>query len=79
MGKLKGFGAGHNPARRRQGGFLLLDTMISLFIVLIGFGVFLGSLGLSERLAARQNDRISGLVEHRSTYAKERTILFQGE
>jgi hypothetical protein len=58
-------------------GFILLDVLVTLFILMIGFAVFLGSVHLAGSIAVGLNDRVVGLLEQRSTDAKERVILFQ--
>jgi len=47
MGKLKGAG---------DGGYVLLDALGALCIVLVGFSVFLGCIGLAGRTAARRQE-----------------------
>ncbi len=65
--------------RRRQRGYILLDVLVALTIVLIGFGVFLSGLGLSARTAARRDARIHAVIEQRSSRATDHTVLFEGD
>lgn len=68
MGKLKGAG---------DGGYVLLDALGALCIVLVGFSVFLGCIGLAGRTAARRQEEALALIERRNAYERERTVLYR--
>jgi hypothetical protein len=65
--------------RAAEQGYILLDLVITLFIVMIGFAVFLGGISLAGSLSVRQNARVQGMIEERNAHAKEHTVLFQRE
>ena len=65
--------------RNRDAGFVLLDVLVALLIVAIGFAVFLGAIGLAGRAAARQAQRVETMIQQRNTNAKDQTVLFQKE
>jgi hypothetical protein len=65
--------------RGSEGGYILLDVVVALFIIMIGFAVFLGGIGLAGSLGARQNARVHSMIEQRNILAKEHTVLFQKE
>ena len=62
---------------KRDKGFILLDALVGLTVVAIGFGAFLGSLSVAGRIAARQSDAVAALIEERNTHARERAVIFQ--
>jgi hypothetical protein len=74
MGRLK-----ETAPKDRERGYILLDVMIGLCIIAIGFGVFLGSLSISGSITSRQGAALAGLIEERSTHARERAVVFQSE
>jgi type II secretory pathway pseudopilin PulG len=55
-----------------QRGFVLLDVLVALVIVLLGLAVFLGNLGAAQRIAARQASRAAAIIEQRNADAKDR-------
>jgi hypothetical protein len=63
--------------RRGDGGYILLDAVVALCIVLIGFSVFLGSIGLAGRAAARSLESTLGLIEQRNAHDRERTVSYR--
>ncbi len=62
---------------RGENGFVLLDVLVTLTIIMIGFAVFISSLAMAARIAAKQSAGVAELIAQRSQHAKERTILFQ--
>jgi hypothetical protein len=71
MGRLK--------SRRAETGFILLDVLVSLFIVLLGFGVVLGGMNLTMTLAAKQNVRVRNMIEQRNADAAGHKVVYQKE
>lgn len=65
--------------RRAEQGSILLDVMVAVFIVMIGFAVFLGGISLAASLSARQNARVQSMIQQRNAHANEHTVLFQKE
>jgi hypothetical protein len=65
--------------RKADRGYILLDVLVGLFIILLGFGVFLGGLSVSARTAARRDARVHAIIEQRNSHATDHTVLFQGE
>ena len=53
--------------------------MVAVFIVMIGFAVFLGGISLAASLSARQNARVQSMIQQRNAHANEHTVLFQKE
>jgi hypothetical protein len=68
MGRLK---------QGKDGGYVLLDALAALCIVLIGFSVFLGSVGVAGRMAARHLEGTFGLIEKRNAHDQERTVSYR--
>lgn len=68
---------GARKRRAREGGYILLDVLVALFIILVGFAVLVGSISLAASMTVKQNARVLALIAQRNTDAKERTILFQ--
>jgi hypothetical protein len=58
-------------ARGGQNGYVLLDVLAALAIVLVGLSVLLGDLGAVQRAAARSNARSAATIEKRNADAKE--------
>jgi type II secretory pathway pseudopilin PulG len=77
VGRLKARAAAARRCGAREKGYLLLDALVALIIIAVGFAAFLSGLGLAGRIAAKQNARVASLIEERSTHAKERTVFFQ--
>ena len=55
--------------RRGERGYLLLDALIALSILVAGFGVGFGGLSLAGRMAAGQRDRVTRIIEERNADA----------
>jgi len=72
-------GGNARTGRGAEEGYILLDVVVALFIVMIGFAVFLGGIGLAGSLCVRQNARVQSMIEQRNIHAKEHTVLFQKE
>jgi hypothetical protein len=53
--------------------------VVALFIVMIGFAVFLSGISLAASLSVRQNARVQSMIEERNAHAKEQMVLFQKE
>jgi Tfp pilus assembly protein PilV len=70
MGRLK---------RRNQAGYILLDVLVAVFIVLVGFTVVLGGMSLTWSLAVKQNARVQSMIQQRNTDAKDHSVVFQKE
>jgi hypothetical protein len=67
MGRLNG---------NADGGYVLLDALVALCIVVVGFSVFLGGIGLAGRIASRRLEAALGLIEQRNAHERERTVSF---
>ncbi len=65
--------------RSSEQGSILLDLVVALSIVMVGFATFLGGISLAASLSARQNARVQAMIELRNAHAKEHTVLFQKE
>ncbi len=65
--------------RRRDDGYILLDVLTALFIVLIGFAVLLGAIGLAESTAVSRHKKALVLIEERNGRAREHVTLFTRE
>jgi len=70
---------GRLSAREREAGYILLDVLAALLIVLIGFAVFLGGISLAASLSVRQAQKVQKMIEQRNVDAKDQTTLFQNE
>jgi hypothetical protein len=66
---------------RRKGdrGYVLLDVLVALFIILLGFGVFLGGLSLAGRTTVRRDERVNRIIEQRNSHATDQAVLLGGE
>ena len=71
MGKLRQRGRNH--------GYILLDVLVALFIILVGFSVFLEGMSLAGRTAAKRNERVLRIIEERNSRAVDQTVLFGAE
>ncbi len=60
-------------------GYILLDVLVGLFIILLGFGVFLGGLSLAGRTSLRRDQRLNAIIEQRNSHAADHAALFGGE
>ncbi len=69
-------GRRRGPARSERG-FVLLDALVALTIILIGFAVFLGGIGLAGSMTVKQSARVKSIIEQRNAHAADRTILFE--
>lgn len=65
--------------RGRDGGYILLDVLVALLIVVIGFAVFLGGISLAGSLTVRQAQRVLGMIEQRNADARDQAVVFQKE
>ncbi len=65
--------------REREAGYILLDVLVALLIVIIGFAVFLGGISLAGSLTVRQARRVEGMIEQRNADARDQIIVFQKE
>ena len=63
----------------REGGYILLDVLVALFVVLIGFAIFLDAIRLTGSLAMRQCRRVETLIEQRNENVKEHHDFLQKE
>lgn len=63
----------------RDAGFFLLDVLVALFIVLVGFSAFLTGISLAESLAIRQEARVQSMIVQRNADAADRALVFQKE
>jgi hypothetical protein len=63
-------------SREKDGGYVLLDALAALCIVLIGFSVFLGSIALAGRTAGRRMEETMALIERRNAHERERAVSF---
>jgi hypothetical protein len=62
---------------RGEEGSILLDVLVALFIVMVGFAVFLGGMSVAASLSVRQDERVRAMIEQRSGNAKASVVLFQ--
>ncbi len=62
---------------KSERGFILLDVLVGLSVIAIGFAVFMGSLSVAGRITSRQGDALAALIEERNTHARERAVTFQ--
>lgn len=65
--------------RKADRGYILLDVLVALFIILLGFGVFLGGLSLAGRTTVRRDERVNRIIEQRNSHATDHAVLFGGE
>ena len=65
--------------RGRDHGFILLDVLVALCIILVGFSVFLGATSLAGRTAVKRNERVLRIIEERNSRAVEQKVLFGAE
>jgi competence protein ComGF len=63
MGRLDG----RNP----ESGWILLDVLVALLVVLIGFAIFLDALRIASSLTMRQGERVENLIGQRNENTKE--------
>ncbi len=66
-------------AERRDGGYVLLDVLVTLLIVSIGFAVFLSSAGAAAGTASRLDKRAASLIEGRNADAVDCAIDFEAK
>ena len=64
---------------RKEAGYVLLDVLAALLIVLIGLSVFVGGISLAASFAARHAQKVQTLIEERNEDAEKRTDTFQKE
>ena len=55
--------------RRGERGYILLDALIALAIVAVGFGAALGGISLAGRMAVGQHERVIRIIEERNAHA----------
>lgn len=60
-------------------GYVLLDVLVALLIVAIGFAAFLGGISLAGSLTVRQTQRVEKMIEQRNSDAKEQRVVFGRE
>ncbi len=65
--------------RRRDDGYILLDVLTALFIVLIGFAVLLGGIGIAESTAVSRHKKALVVIEEKNGRAREHVTLFTRE
>jgi len=70
--------AGVKSARGDRG-YILLDALIALFIMLAGLAACLGSIGLAGRMAARTERRVVGVIEERNAQAQAPSLFARQE
>ncbi len=64
---------------RRDSGYILLDVLVTLLIVLVGFTVFLSSTSIAARTTIRQSQKVYQIIERRNADAEARAVVFQAE
>jgi uncharacterized membrane protein len=69
MGRLRGW----------CGGYILLDALAALAIVLVGMAILLSSLSAIGRIALRQSARTRALIEARNTDARDRAGILRAK
>lgn len=57
---------------RTAGGYMLLDAVAALAVVVTGLALVLGTVSAVGRVAIRQAERVHAIVEQRNADAKER-------
>jgi hypothetical protein len=68
---------GRLKQRVAEAGYVLLDVLVALLIVLIGFAGILGGMGATWTLAAQHNARVERMIEQRNADAKNHPVVFQ--
>ena len=63
----------------KQAGFILLDVLVGVFIVMVGFTMILGGMSVAGSLAVKQNIRVESMIQQRNADAKNHQVLFQKE
>ena len=59
---------------RAAGGYVLLDVIAALAVVLAGLTLVLGTISTLGRATIRQAERVHAVIEQRNTDAKDRTV-----
>ena len=77
-GNPRGAAAG-GMRRRLEEGAIFLDVLVALFIVVVGFAVVIGGLGLAAALSARHDAQVQAMIEQRNVRAEEHTVVFRQE
>lgn len=67
---------GHRTGER---GYVLLDALIALVIVSVGFAACMGAIGAAGRMAARERGRVIRTIEERNVQAMEPALFARAE
>jgi len=62
-----------------EAGYILLDVLVALFIVLVGLTTLLGSMRAAASLAVKQNARVQSMIQQRNADAKDHSVVYQKE
>lgn len=62
-----------------EAGSILLDVLVGVFIVMVGFPMILGGMSVAGSLAVTQNIRVESMIQQRNADAKNHQVLFQKE
>ncbi|MGA2641445.1 MAG: hypothetical protein ABSG21_11170 [Spirochaetia bacterium] len=62
-----------------EAGYILLDVLVALFIVLVGLTTLLGSMRAAGSVAVKQNARVQSMIQQRNADAKDHPVVFQKE
>ncbi|MGO9307794.1 MAG: hypothetical protein ACLQDL_02075 [Spirochaetia bacterium] len=62
-----------------EAGSILLDVLVGVFIVMVGYPAILGGMSAALSLAMRQDARVERMIEQRNEDAKNHQVLFQKE
>jgi bifunctional N-acetylglucosamine-1-phosphate-uridyltransferase/glucosamine-1-phosphate-acetyltransferase GlmU-like protein len=57
-------------------GFVLLDVVAALAVVLTGLALVLGTVSTLGRITIRQAERVHAIIERRNADAKDRAVEF---
>jgi hypothetical protein len=63
--------------RAAEAGYVLLDVLVALLIVLVGFAGVLGCMSATWSLAVKHNARVERMIEQRNADAKDHSVVFQ--
>jgi len=65
--------------RRGERGYILLDALIALSIVAVGFGAALGGISFAGRMAVGQQERVIRIIEERNAHAMAPAVFVREE
>jgi hypothetical protein len=59
---------------RAAGGYVLLDVIAALAVVVTGLALVLGTISTLGRVTIRQTERVRALIEQRNADARDRAV-----